>query len=302
VTTLAQTSTEIDLARGLLTANARRAGALVPVHVLQLASEFRRRHVPSEYSALLRSLHLLREAQPLSRGLWVPAPTSIVEHPRVALAISGNPSSDLRELCSIEPLPFGFARRCLDSAGSFPKVPWAQWLQVPTDTAEWAKQHIKDCLRVATPATSEQSLQIYRHWSGAGSRWCAIGEVPQNLFLNVAMCKGGGGSAPATYYLCELRTRRLCGVAEIPSELNFRFRLQIALAALNSSPDRFFVRHVGPVVEIHCRPLPESEKRMLLALGEFDESSNPWKTTTSEELFPIMQNVLMQLGLEERIV
>jgi hypothetical protein len=256
--------------------------------------------VTTEYSGLLQSLHLLREAQPLSRGLWVPAPTSIVEHPRVMLAISGSPSSDLRELCNIERLPFGFARRFLESRSNLPKIPWARWLSAPTDSCAWAQQFIRDCLRVITAAAGEQNLQIYRHWGVAGNRWCAMSEVPQKLFLDVAMCRSGGGSAPATYFLCEFRGRQLCGVAEIPSNLELRFRLQIALAALNNNPDRFFVRHVGREVKIHCRPLPEPEKRMLLALGGFDESSTPWKITTSQELFPIMQKVLTQLGLEER--
>jgi hypothetical protein len=302
VAAVIQSIAEVELARALLTANARRADRLVPVHILTLSSEFRRRRLQSDYQSHLQSLYLLREAQPLARGLWIPSSTSIVEHLVMSLVISGCPTPELQDHCDLKPLRFGLARRFVGPRGDFPRVAWETWLGAPVDSTKWAKELISKCMQATTLAVGESNLKIYRHWNGFGSRWCAITDVPKKLFQNVAMCKSGGGSTPATYFLCQFRDRRLHAVSEFPSDLESRFRMQIALASLNNTPDKYIVRFVGPRVELNCRPLPDSEKRMLMALGTFEEAPNQWKIATTQDAFQIMQAVFAQLGLEEKIV
>ena len=286
-------SSLLEIARALLTAHARNSPAAAPVHVVRLAAGMRRRGIDVEVTQVLNSLQVLREAQDIKNGFWIPAPTCVVRHELLSLAISGSTTAELRRRIRIGTPLFGAARLALED--THPSVPWLQWSGSPQDSMAWAEREISRCLAMSIRAIEGDSLEIYRHWQSSAPRWSS-----SDGYTGVAICRLRGTLGTQQYFLCELRAGRVCTVADIPQDRDFRFRLQIALSRRDGRPQTFSATRSPTGTHVSCRPLPTEELRVFTALTRIDTSEAVWRATMQPDHYEVVRSTLVSLGLKEQ--
>jgi hypothetical protein len=217
-------NSELDLTRAVLTAHARSAPISTPVHIMRIAADLRRRRVQTSCVELLNTLHVLREIQPIRNGYWIPAPTSIVTHDAISLAISGCATEELRRHLPVEVSAFGAARLVVGNSDS--AIPWLQWTCAPQNSAQWAEREIARCFATATIGViPDTRFEVYRHWHSSPPRW-----IDTRSYTGVALSRVRSSLGVFQHYFCELRGGAIRSVADIPQDVDFRFRMQIALS------------------------------------------------------------------------
>ena len=110
-----------------------------PVHLVRLRASCARLGLDESLMELLDVLEMMREAQNLGRGYWVPTPTRAVRLLGCRLIVSANSTCELERLLGL-PIEVGGAGRTvsLDKSLTLPEETVDSWVGAPIDLRHWA--------------------------------------------------------------------------------------------------------------------------------------------------------------------
>lgn len=293
----------IEYARGSLCAASYVAtNEARETHVAKLQNMFERAGLAETMVESLRTMQLLREAEPLGGGYWIPAPLRAVDlGSNYCLLVGPQPTSELqRHFSSVRRAGAG---RVIDlvETPELPKQSQAAWRGSDgSDASVWAQSAVDSALKQLAPSLVVDSLEVFgtritgkrfepawvQPGSGAACEWRGIG-----LFR---------AQTGATRY------RNFFGKYEAGKEflegpaIRDLARLQFGFAALQHQPMTITITAVSGATSISL-PLapPRNVRRLLVALCDADPRSFGRVWTCREPVhLPVLLAAIQELTCE----
>ncbi len=220
----------LEFVRGILySLSASNAKHSREVHVARIRSAFDTLGVPALYRVGLRLLTLLREAEPLSGGYWLPSPFRVVEIEDQCIFIGSVPTA-LGFLGNIE--NDGLCRLLTPGvAAQFPRQSIDSWMGIHlTDStsivAAFYQEHTLRAIPTTIPAELEYlGFVVGSHRVGRRYAWSS-NPVPVHPDHQVAICRQKH-TGVYRYFSAELRSGKVVSEATIRQSIP---RLMFALA------------------------------------------------------------------------
>ena len=293
---------ELDSLRALLSSLANRGtGESVPVSIVALQHELRRRSASHEIVDALYLLSDIRDAQHLGRGFWLPTPSHTVPFTGFHLLVSGLPNQELTRLYACLFASPGASRLLLTAPGNaLPQGSPLKWLGAPESTLEWTRGII-DRAKLTEPHGLE-GAEIFRSWRGeSGSRWSGL-NLRRLPSAKSQLIRFRAANGQVSYYLLSVVSGKILGMSELALGHQEIRRMQFGLRILYEDPGIFwFVREESQGwMLLDVPPLPPAERRLLSALGTVDEEMKPgrWQAKVPFYADQALVKVLESLGLK----
>lgn len=258
----------LEFSRGsLCSLSAREDGRFDAVHVSRIQRSFKKIGAPTLYKGGLRLLKLLREAESLFGGYWIPAPFRVVEIEGEYIFIGATPNAhgllgDVRSE--------GLSRLLdPDVAEKFPRQSLESWMgaapqDLSTVVATFTSKHTRTAARTSNLVNVEclrlapEGANAYRTFE-----WCdqAIAMLPKG---QIAICRQPHGGR-VRYFSASLRSGHIVMEASIDIPIS---RLLFAIAHHIGAPVKVAVRPRSHGVEFTLNErLPIEEFRLALLLS-----------------------------------
>jgi hypothetical protein len=269
-----------------------------PAHIHSIGALVARLgHVDSHASGL-RTLSLIREAQHVGGGYWVPAPERIIKLAHNYLIVSPNPTTALTRFFG--PIKTAGACRTMDGLPSASTNLYSleNWIDAPTDLPLWTKTVIADATHTLrdTMQPAEEIL-VYVPWLARMGRnyegpWRNFQDVSNRIGNRLVVCKTPSNQRR---FFGEIVGGRIVREAEINVD---RLRLSYGINVLSSFRSRVFARSLDSIFEAELSmPLPEAEARLINALAVRTESEIP--TYRFSEMYAgLIGSALSNLGID----
>lgn len=276
------------------------------VHVTRLREHFDRAGIASLLENALDTLKLVREAEKLGGGYWIPPPIRAVElGSKHCLVIGAHPTAELRR-------HFGSARRA--GAGrvadakdvvDLPRQTLAAWRgHDGRNASTWARTAIESAMQQLAPSIIDESLEAFGTRAGrvavGGSReptWVRTGDTAACSWLGVGLFRARTSATRFRYFLGQHQSQS--AFLEGPPALD-PIRMQFGLAVLQHQPLTIKITLLRDSLSISL-PLsaPTAVRRLLVALCEADPRSlgRTWICRNPEYL-PTLQAALQELECE----
>lgn len=297
----------LEFARGVLCSlSFVEADTSREVHVAKLHEQFDHAGIPASMADALETLGLIREAEELGGGYWIPAPIRAVDlDGKYCLVIGVHPTTELRR-------HFGSARRAgagrvVDTveAVGLPRQSLAAWRgHDGSDASTWARTMIGLAMRQFAPSIVSDGLEAFgiRTGKGATARhrepaWVRAGDSAACTWHGVGLFRARTGATRYRYFLG--RHQSESAFLEGPPARD-SLRMQFGLAALQGQALTIKMASSQGVVSISL-PLsaPTALRRLLVALCDADMRSfgRTWICRDPEYL-PALRTALQELECE----
>lgn len=257
----------LEFARGALySLSASSDGRFREVHVSRIRNQFERLGVPNLYRVGLRLLELLREAESLFGGYWLPAPFRVVEIEGCPVFVGAVPTA-LGHVGNV--VNQGLCRLLLPNvAVRFPRQDIDSWMgNPPTDPASLVASFIRAHTHKAVPTVYPAEIE-YLDFAAIGAvasrRFVWVGR-PSPVFADhrIAICRQRHGGA-YRYFSADFRSGRVIAEAVIEQSIP---RLMFALASQAAKPVLIRVRNGSNTEVTVAERLPIEEYRLALLLS-----------------------------------
>ena len=276
------------------------------VHVARLHEHFDRAGIAPLLEDALDTLKLVREAEKLGGGYWIPPPIRAVElGGKHCLVIGVHPTAELRR-------HFGSARRsgagrvadAKDVVG-LPRQSLAAWRgHDGSDASTWARTAIESAMQQLAPSIVDAGLETFGIRAGrvaiGGSReptWVRTGDAAACSWQGVGLFRARISATSYRYFLGQHQSKS--AFLEGPPARE-PIRMQFGLAALQHQPLTIKITLLRDSLSISL-PLsaPTAVRRLLVALCEVDARSfgRTW-TCQNPEYLPALQASLQELDCE----
>lgn len=288
----------LEFARGTIYSLAKKDdGTFAAVHASRIQRSFKRIGAPGLCRIGLRLLELLREAQPLFGGYWLPTPFRIIEIEHEFVFIGAVPAAH-GFLCDFQ--NEGLSRLLSrESADRFPRQSLEGWMgQTPQSQSDliatFAAKHTRIAERTSNLSKVEYLSVVptrarrYRNFEW-GDR--AIDALPSE---QIAICRQTH-SGRIRYFSASLSRGRIVSEAPIDMEMA---RLLFAIASHVGDPVKAVSRAAPRGVEITLNErLPIAEFRLSLLLSRKTNRAGRVSTfTLPPKLAPAFSTRLAALG------
>lgn len=255
----------------------------------------------------LEALGVLREAERLEYGYWLPTPSRRVSlNTETCLLVSIAPTAELkRHFQSVRRAGLGRladTRQVID----LPCQSLQSWLGTGgMDTTTWARTQIESAISKFKPSIASSDLKVFsvkatrrsNHGSGHEPVWLPSTDKRASVWSDVSLFRSRVSGPHYRYFL----GRILGNSALLEGPLvQDNLRLQYGLAALLGQPLTSSVVSKGNIRYLRL-PLavPRSARRALNALCESDPKSFGYLWSCHQvECWPTLQAVLKDLGCE----
>lgn len=276
--------------------------------MIRLHDQFDRAGIAPLLADALETLKLIREAEELGGGYWIPPPIRAVDlGGKHCLLIGPHPTAELRR-------HFGSARRAgagrvvdAEEAAGLPRQPLAAWRGYDgRDASTLARMAIESAMQQLAPSVVDDGLEAFgtRTGGSAARRYCEPAWVRVGDSRSAACTWRGVGlfrsRTSATRYRYFLgRHQGQSTFLEGPPARE-PMRMQFGLAALQDQPLVIKIASLRDAVSISL-PLsaPTEVRRLLVALCDADARSfgRVW-TCRNPEYLPALQQSLQELECE----
>lgn len=288
----------LEFARGTLYSLwASKHGGDKEVHVTRIRSAFAKLGVPALHRVGLKLLALLREAEPIFGGYWLPTPFRVVE-------IEGWPA-----FVGAVPLALGYLGNTkneglcrllsADMAAGFPRQSIESWMGIPpTESASLVDSFFREHLGKAVPTeipVELEYLSIVVGGPGFGRRFAwELRPRPVLAGHQVAICRQTHAGVQR-YFSAGLRSGHVVTEAAIDQSIP---RLLFALASHAGMPVVAKVRHGHEATEVTvAERLPVEEYRLALLLAmRIVRNGNCSTYYLAPQLAPALVKRLVGLG------
>jgi len=294
----------LEFARGTLCAMSFVATEMSrETHVTRLGDQFERAGLAESMDDSLNTLRLLREAEPLDNGYWIPAPTRVVElADEYCLLIGPQPTAELQR-------HFASARRVgagrvvgREDVPDLPLQALADWRGSDGhDASAWARSTIRLSMEQFAPSVIGDGLEAFGTLAGNGRRpepaWVQPGDSAACTWRGVGLFRARTGAARYRYFLG--RYRREATFLEGP-KVRESLRMQFGLAALQNRSLTVNITQTEGAAAI-ALPLraPATLRCLLVALCDAEPRSfgRVWVCSDSRYL-PVLLTALLELKCE----
>ena len=276
------------------------------VHVARLHEQFDRAGIASSMADALETLKLMREAEELGGGYWIPAPIRAVDlGGKHCLLIGVHPTEELRR-------HFGSARRAgagrvadAEEVVGLPRQSLAAWRGYDgRDASTLARTAIESGMQQLAPSVMDEGLETFGTRTGGGATgryrepaWVRVGDGAACTWRGVGLFRSRTSAARYRYFLGRHQSQSTFLEGPPAREL---IRMQFGLAALQNQPLTLRIASSRDAVSISL-PLsaPTELRRLLVALCDTDARSfgRVW-TCRNPEYLPALQASLQELESE----
>jgi hypothetical protein len=291
----------LDLLRAYLSALSNRGDDASPVSVIALQHALRRRAVSAAASELLNTLCMVKDAQDLGRGFYLPAPSHLVLLEGFALVISGLPTQELERTHGCKATVAGSSRVLNDpqtQSLGLPTSLFSDWLEAPKSTTEWTRERLRTA-RFVEPHGLEGCETFQSSAVRSSSRWQPFNEqvLPQT---GKVLLRHRGRTGQTNHYLLRVSDGRVAGMSELPHNPDDARRMQFGLRALENDPARFRLATNDHATVISLPRPPKAEERLLTALGavSIEPTTGWWSVRIPNYSVPVATTTLAALGLK----
>lgn len=294
----------LEFARGALcAATFVTPNAACETHVAKLHGYFERAGLAPSMEVALRTMQLLREAEPLGRGYWTAAPVRVVElSPDYHLLVGPQPTSELQR--HFAGLRRAGAGRVMHRACALPRQSQAAWRGSDgRDASAWTQATISLAMKQLMPSVAADNLQVFAVREAGGKRrepvWVSAGSSPPCEWRGVGLFRARTSATRYRYFLGRQEIGK--EFLEGPTILETA-RVQCGLAALQSQPLTTTVTALSGTTSISLPVAPpRSVRRLLVALCEEDPNSfgRVW-TCCVPAYVPVLVETLQELSCETK--
>ncbi len=278
------------------------------VHVTRLHDQFDRAGIAPLLADALKTLKLIREAEELGGGYWIPPPIRAVDlDGKHCLLIGAHPTVELRR-------HFGSTRRA--GAGrvadakevvGLPKQSLAAWSRYDgRDASTFARTAIESAMQHLAPSVVVEGLEAFGTRTGVGATgryrepaWVRVGDGAACTWRGIGLFRSRTSAKHHRYFLARGGHQSQPTFLEGPPARE-PIRMQFGLAALQGQPLTIKIASSRNAVSISL-PLsaPAALRRLLVALCEADARSfgRTW-TCRNPEYLPALQASLQELECE----
>jgi hypothetical protein len=278
----------------------RTAAEASPVHIHRLTWYISQFNPTIDTPSLLRSLHAIRESQPIPGGYWVPTPTRCVPISGHTLLVSALPREELLRQWHIPLLAAGISRVAASAPIDIPVESFESWLGAPADTKRWAGRIFevaRSNLQAANLDLGELELYVRPRPSSA-PEWLR-GKAAISLIRNnqLVLCRHTGEVAITAPFIGRCLGARLTHQAAIrPAEQR---RLQWGASLLMGYRTQVKLRENDDRAIFEFPELPNEEFRLLRALGSYRRvGPGTTRCEVKTAYLPIIQSTLARLGMD----
>lgn len=306
---LSDSATRIDsleYARGVLSSlSFVTADTAREVHVARLHDQFDRAGIAPLMADALDSLKLIREAEELGGGYWIPPPIRAVDLVgRHRLLIGVHPTAELRR-------HFGSVRRAgagrvadADEVVGLPRQSLANWRGYDgRDATTFARSAIESAMPQFAPSVVDEGLETFAIRTAGGGTgrcrepaWVRVDDGAACTWRGVGLFRSRTSATRYRYFLGRHQSQST--FLEGPPARE-PIRMQFGLAALLDQPLTTRIASSRNAVSISL-PLsaPTALRRLLVALCDTDERSFGRVWTCRPEYLPALQAPLQELDSE----
>lgn len=292
----------LDVMRAYLTALSNRGdGEACPVSVVAAQHALRRRAVSAQASQLLKTLCMIKDAQDLGRGFYLPAPSHLVPCDGFALVVSGLPNQELERIYGCKLIAAGTGRVVRDvrvDAFGLPTADLSDWLEAPDSTLEWTRQRLRSA-RYVEPHGLD-GCEFFQSWpSRNAARWQPLSEVLRPV-TGTILLRHRGRTGQTNHYLVKVSAGRIAGMSELPHDPDQVLRLQFGLRELYNNPAWLRVSSTDQTTTLNLPRTPSAEHRLLSAVGVVSKEpqADRWTVRIPNYSAVVVTAWLLALGLK----
>lgn len=276
------------------------------VHVGRLHEQFDRAGIASSLADVLETLRLIREAEELGGGYWIPAPIRAVDlGGKHCLLIGVHPTEELRR-------HFGSARRAgagrvvdAEEVMGLPRQSVMAWRgHDGLDASTWTRTAIESAIQRLAPSVLDENLEAFGTRTGRAATgrhhepaWVRVGDSAACTWRGIGLFRSRTSETRYRYFLG--RHQGQSSLLEGPPARD-PIRMQFGLAALQDHPLTIKIASSRDAVSISL-PLsaPTALRRLLVALCDADVRwfGRVWICRNPEYL-PALQASLQELKCE----
>lgn len=273
------------------------------MHVTRLGNYFERAGIGSSMSDALETMHVLREAEPLGGGYWIPTPIRAVDLSRnICLLVAPHPTVELRR-------HFVGARRAgagrvadVANVQALPRQSLNAWRGTEgQDARTWAAINVDEVLPQLAPSLMSEGLEVFGTRMGNGRfsepEWLQPGSAGICEWRGVRLFRTRMGATRYRYFFG--KQDRGTTLMEGPA-VRDALRLQFGLASLAGRTLVIRVRSVSNTTFVSLpMQAPVTVRRLLRALCDEEPRSagRIWRCCVPE-LLPILMKELEELNCE----
>jgi hypothetical protein len=292
----------LDVVRAYLSALSNRGdGEVSPISVVAAQHALRRRALPAQASELLKTLCMVKDAQDLGHGFYLPAPSHLVPSDGFALVVSGLPNQELERIHGCKPISAGTGRVVYDirdETFGLPTASFSDWLEAPESTVEWTRERLRT-LRFVEPHGLD-GCELYQSWpSRHAARWQPFSEsvLPQ---AGTVLLRHRGRTGQTNHYLVKVSAGRVAGMSELPHDADEVRRLKFGLCAVGNNPARLRLSSMDQTTTLNLPRTPNAELRLLSAVGVLSEEpqTGRWIVRIPNYSTSVVMTRLVALGLK----
>ncbi len=299
----------IEVVRGAVASLSVTAQSTVhEVHMGRIQEIFSRTNLPSQaLKCALADISVLREAEDLGKGYWLPTPTRAVSlDGDSSLLVSIAPTAELqRHFSSIRRAGLG-RLVATAQASRLPTQSLKSWRGInDIDTATWVRTLIKSATNDFRPSIASAELEAFSVKSVSratrnGYRepaWLSITDRRVSAWNSVSLFRSRLGPNHYRYFLGRVTSSRV--LLEGPGVVD-NLSLQYGLASLLGEPLTVFTRSQANSILVSL-PLivPHSVRRLLSALCEMDPQRFGYVWLCHKATcWPTVKSALQDLGCE----
>ena len=293
----------LELARGALSAFSYEADQRAcEVHISSLIRQFDRAGVVA--ASPLDLMRLLREAESLGNGYWIPAPLRVVSlGDSCSLVVGAHPTQELRRhFPSVRRAGAGRVA-CAGDIALLPVQALASWMGHDGHSAAvWAAMQVEAAAALLAPSVATSDLEEFtvsqrKPSSGNAPGWIRFEARDGLTWQGVRLCRQRTGRTKHRFFLA----RREAGsmLLEGPP-VGDVWRMQYGLAALAGQPLTCILSQASDDERVLTLPLPARGplQRLLVALCETDPRYFGAKWHCRDEYVPLALEALHELSAE----
>ena len=270
------------------------------VHFSRIASLAERFGQEEQVISTLETLSLLREAQHVGDGYWVPTPDRLISLATdESLIISSSPTEHIIGRYGASTKIVGAGRSVRDAqCASASVLAVSDWMAAPEDTIAWAREMFKRAVEEMRETTqTSQGVAVFAPWlkvrnpSKSSTLWRLAEEV--TLAENqVVICRT---VTDHRWFFAKFSGRRIEFEAPITADkLRLLYATCVEVGYRTTVPVRMRDGLLGIGLSA---PLPDPEERLVYALSRLTDPETKHYTFRPRHL-PLLQTYLGTLGLD----
>ena len=282
-------------------------GQCAPVHFMRIRASCARLGLEASLMEVLAVLEMMREAQEIGGGYWVPTPTRTVPLRGCRLIVSANSTRELERLLGA-PIEVAGAGRTVphDKSLALPEETADNWIGAPIDLRQWTVDIMERAGASLKPTVHpNERVEVFAPWRGPkanlGSRrrrwWCNLEDLSPGDANEILLCRTTDLTGRHWFFAQIISGKITADHAINENDL----RLLYGLNLIHGSEVGFTIlaKELEYAIVLPLK-IPQEERRLLVALGRESEVDSGTMYRFAARYRPAVDLALQRVGFFAR--